>query len=364
MSITPKELKNKEFNRETFEDQLPKSGRIYDESLNVANEAHLLGAPYRISTKHTDWEATSGDTTIGFDTDKLWGHAVSLASNGTAQPAIFASRFEQDYFFDLTQFKHGYVEFYIKTPDKDAVPAEMFIGLVTDADDTSLGVYALPFALPSDISNDSWERITLSLDEFETGSVFGSPDFDLTNIEGVMIGTQTPAEYTIVISGLSVYADGTKPTTVTTGDEVIAGRSTDPTDLPDPVEIGRQVAQALSQEGEILSYLSRYISGEDSGRDVMKVQNQNDYEYISTNTTTTVKSGAGHLKAITVGTKGASSNTMTVYDNTAGSGDIIAVIDTTGGSAEQTFHFDCEFTNGLTIVTATGTAAKATIIYS
>lgn len=364
MSITPKVLKNKEFNRETFEDQLPESGRIYDESLNVANEAHLLGAPYRVSTKHTDWEGTSGDTTIGFDPEKLWGHAVSLTSNGTAQPAFFATRFEEDYFLDLTQFKHGYLELYIKTPDKDAVPDPLFIGLVTDADDTSLGVYASQFSLPSDISNDSWEKITLSLDEFETGLIFGSPDFDLTNIEGVIIGTETPAAYSIVVSGLSIYANGTKATTVTTGDQVIAGRSTDPTDLPDPVEIGRQVAQSLSQEGEILSYLSRYISGEDSGRDVMKVQNQNDYEYISTNTTTTVKSGAGHLKAITIGTKGASSNTLTVYDNTAGSGDIIAVIDTTSASAEATFHFDCEFTNGLTIVTATGTAPKATIIYS
>lgn len=145
---------------------------------------------------------------------------------------------------------------------------------------------------------------------------------------------------------------------------LMGGKAVDPTSLPSAVDAGDAVETSHSLEGEILSYLSRYISGEDSGRDVMKVQNQNDYEYISTNTTTTVKSGAGHLKAITIGTKGASSNTMTVYDNTAGSGDIICVIDTTGSSAEQTFHFDCEFTNGLTIVTATGTAAKATIIYS
>ena len=70
--------------------------------------------------------------------------------------------------------------------------------------------------------------------------------------------------------------------------------------------------------------------------------------YISTTTTTTVKSGRGRLHTITVGTT--SAGAITVYDNTAGSGTIIAVLK--ASVAEQTFTFDCEFATGLTIVTA------------
>lgn len=81
---------------------------------------------------------------------------------------------------------------------------------------------------------------------------------------------------------------------------------------------------------------------------------QNSYAHISTSTTTTVKSGAGTLKAIIVNTLGTVASTTTIYDNTAGSGTVIGVINTLalGG----TFTFDVQFTTGLTIVT-TGTAA-------
>lgn len=82
---------------------------------------------------------------------------------------------------------------------------------------------------------------------------------------------------------------------------------------------------------------------------------------ISTNTTTTVKSGAGFLHTLTINTKGASSNVLTVYDNTAGSGTKIATIDTTTGVT--TLTFDVGFATGLTIVTATGTAADVTVSY-
>lgn len=78
------------------------------------------------------------------------------------------------------------------------------------------------------------------------------------------------------------------------------------------------------------------------------------YAHIATSTTTTVKSGAGVLHLINVGTLGTVASTITIYDNTAGSGTIIGIINSltlSGG-----FPYDVSFATGLTLVT-TGTAA-------
>lgn len=77
--------------------------------------------------------------------------------------------------------------------------------------------------------------------------------------------------------------------------------------------------------------------------------------YISTATTTVVKSGTGVLGSITVGETAAGA--ITVYDNTAASGTIIAVLK--ASVAEQTFNFDAAFANGCTVVTAG--ASKVTV---
>lgn len=87
----------------------------------------------------------------------------------------------------------------------------------------------------------------------------------------------------------------------------------------------------------------------------------NNYENINTNTTTTVKSGSGVLKRIVVNKVGASSNTCTIYDNTSGTGTIIGTIDPV--HTQIVFEYDVVFNTGLTIVTATGTAADLTIVY-
>lgn len=79
--------------------------------------------------------------------------------------------------------------------------------------------------------------------------------------------------------------------------------------------------------------------------------------YIATATTTTVKSGAGVLKSITVGETAAGA--ITVYANTAGSGTIIAVLK--ASVVEGTYEFNVGFDIGLTIVTAG--ASKITVSY-
>lgn len=86
------------------------------------------------------------------------------------------------------------------------------------------------------------------------------------------------------------------------------------------------------------------------------------YSNIASNATTTVLSGGGYLHSITINTKGASSNTATVYDNTAASGSKIATIDTT--AAVVTLLYDVNVKTGITVVTATGTAADLTVSYS
>lgn len=92
-----------------------------------------------------------------------------------------------------------------------------------------------------------------------------------------------------------------------------------------------------------------------------KVVNGYSFHRSASNATTTIKSGAGVLKRVTVNTVGSASNTCTIYDNTAGSGTVIAVIDPT--SAQGSIEYDLVFSTGLTIVTATGTAADLTLVY-
>ena len=89
--------------------------------------------------------------------------------------------------------------------------------------------------------------------------------------------------------------------------------------------------------------------------------NTNSFSNINTNTTTTVKSGAGVLKRIVVNKIGALSNTCTIYDNTTATGTIIGTIDPV--HTQMVFEYDLVFSIGLTIVTANGTAADITVIY-
>lgn len=79
--------------------------------------------------------------------------------------------------------------------------------------------------------------------------------------------------------------------------------------------------------------------------------------YISTATTTTCFSGTGVLGSITV--NGGTAGTIIVYDNTAGSGTIIASFDST--NALETYRFDVGLANGLTIVT--GGATKLSVAW-
>lgn len=83
------------------------------------------------------------------------------------------------------------------------------------------------------------------------------------------------------------------------------------------------------------------------------------FNRINTATNTTVKSGAGTLHSVLVGTAGATASII-CYDNTTATG---TVIFNASANAQAFFLFDTAFTTGLTCTTAGGTPADITISY-
>jgi hypothetical protein len=88
------------------------------------------------------------------------------------------------------------------------------------------------------------------------------------------------------------------------------------------------------------------------------------YTNITSNATTVVKTGPGILHSIVVNTPPAATGTLTLYDNTAGSGTKIGTL--TGNTATSmpayTLVYDVAFSTGLTAVTATQ-AGDYTIVW-
>lgn len=84
------------------------------------------------------------------------------------------------------------------------------------------------------------------------------------------------------------------------------------------------------------------------------------YLNITTKTTTVVKAAAGTLAKVVINKSG-SSDTLTIYDNTAGSGTIIATI--TSPTVGMNFQYDVACGTGITIVTGGTTAGDYTVAY-
>ena len=103
--------------------------------------------------------------------------------------------------------------------------------------------------------------------------------------------------------------------------------------------------------GNLKETLGTTIAGEDIPNDVTKVEFRNNATYISTATTTVVKTGAGLLHTIVV--QGGTTGTIIGYDNTSAGGTILFSFDTTVALA--TYTFDVSFAIGLTVVTSAAT---------
>jgi len=190
-------------------------------------------------------------------------------------------------------------------------------------------------------------------------------------------GAGSPAGNPVAIgytdgSGNVVAASSTNPAPMT--GTVTGNVASGATDSGNPVKVagkynaspptftdGQRGDMQIDAAGNVKETLATLIAGEDIPNNRLYVETHGTANNISSNTTTVVKSGAGLLHSITINTKGASSNTATVYDNTAGSGTKLATIDTT--SAIGALAYNIVFSTGLTIVTATGTAPDITVSY-
>lgn len=98
-------------------------------------------------------------------------------------------------------------------------------------------------------------------------------------------------------------------------------------------------------------YKATGINTPTSVTEPLPVTNAGSSSYISTATTTVAKTGAGYLTGITV--MGGTTGTITIYDNTAASGTILAAFDTTNALAH--YPLNATFATGLTIVTSAAT---------
>jgi hypothetical protein len=101
----------------------------------------------------------------------------------------------------------------------------------------------------------------------------------------------------------------------------------------------------------------RTCKTDSSGRQLV-VEESSSYSNLNAAGTTVVKNSAGHLARVCVNNK-SNGSTITLYDNTAGSGTKIAVID---GGTERTCEYRCVFGTGLTAVIAGG-SPDITVIY-
>lgn len=79
--------------------------------------------------------------------------------------------------------------------------------------------------------------------------------------------------------------------------------------------------------------------------------------------TTTVKSGAGVLHLVSFNSVATATNVTTFYDNTSGSGTVIAIPQATLATGLGTIVYDIAFSTGLTVVTATANGSNMTIAY-
>jgi hypothetical protein len=103
--------------------------------------------------------------------------------------------------------------------------------------------------------------------------------------------------------------------------------------------------------------LNTTIAGEDVSNDVLKTEFRYSYWRGNTAGTTTVKAAPSLLHRVVIG-KGATSATVTVYDNTSATGNTISVID---ASAPSSLEFNIQTLTGLTVVIS-GTP-DVTVVY-
>ena len=198
-----------------------------------------------------------------------------------------------------------------------------------------------------------------------------SGTWDVTNVSGVVslpTGASTSALQTTGNSSLSSI--DTKTPALVTGRVPVDGSAvTQPisaASLPLPAGAATQATLSsidakFSTLGQNTMSASTPVVLSSNHSDISVKNKSSSFSNITTTGTTTIKSGEGIFRRLVINTKGVSSNTFTIYDNTAGSGTVIATVDTVNSTGS--LEYGLAFSTGLTIVSAAGTSANATVIY-
>ena len=198
-----------------------------------------------------------------------------------------------------------------------------------------------------------------------------SGTWNVTNVSGVVslpTGASTAANQTTGNSSLSSI--DTKTPALVTGRVPVDGSAvTQPisaASLPLPAGAATQATLSsidakFSALGQNTMSASTPVVLSSNHSDISVKNKSSSFSNITTTGTTTIKSGAGIFRRLVINTKGVSSNTFTIYDNTAGSGTVIATVDTVNSTGS--LEYGLAFSTGLTIVSASGTSANATVIY-
>lgn len=198
-------------------------------------------------------------------------------------------------------------------------------------------------------------RGSLRVELFNAGNTQGFVGY-ATNVDGV---TTTGSTVSLGVTSFTRVYNGTtwdRQRGDTNGTYVGGNVDHDAVDAGFPIKVGGKASLTAPTAVAAADRVNAWFDL--NGRQV--VSQSWLFSHISTNTTTTVKSGAGILHTLVINTRGGTS-TATVYDNTAGSGTVVAVIDTT--LSTTAFVYDVAFATGLTIVTAGVSAADLTISY-
>lgn len=133
---------------------------------------------------------------------------------------------------------------------------------------------------------------------------------------------------------------------------------------PETLTNNQSAAIGVDANRRVIVTLGTLISGEDLTNNVLKVEQRFIYAHIAAGqATTTVKSSAGFLHSVTFNGAATATNVTTIYDNTAGSGTVIAIPAATTVTIPVTLVYDISFATGLTFVTATANGSDMTVSY-
>jgi hypothetical protein len=120
---------------------------------------------------------------------------------------------------------------------------------------------------------------------------------------------------------------------------------------------GQFVVDQVDVNGNKKVTQATLLAGEDLTNDVVKVEQRFTYAYISTATTTQVKTGAGFLHKIIVNTTAA--GTIKIIDDVSGS--TVNIGQMKASIAEGDYEYNLSFTTGLRIITAA--TSDITVVY-